>query len=409
MPSPQRSEWAENWPLLLSAVAGIPVPVVMSAVLSQFMAPLEHEFGWSRAEMSIGYSLSMILGFICGPIIGRLVDKGNARLLAIPGIILTCIAMAAFSLATSSLLVWIGLWCAVSLVGALVGPSVWLSVVSTTFERKRSLAIAITICGMAVATMLAPISGRLLIDAWGWRTAWILLGLLWTAPALILTLLFFHDRRPVARAVGDGPKPATSRSALRQALLSGTFIRLALAVTVFGLAGASFSMHLFPALTDKGFDPRTAASVAGVLGAALIVGKLTTGSLFDRVGQVPVTLALMALLALASAILAQDSVSLPLAIAGCALLGLASGGFQVAVPCILSNLFDASIFGALYGTLTSMSVLAAAIGPLLVSRLHDIYGSYAGPFWSGTVIAALAAVLLTKLVPVHCEAELQGL
>ena len=86
---PVRSEWAANWPLLLAAIIGIPVPVVMSAVLGQFMAPLEQEFGWTRAEASIGYSISLLLGFVAGPFIGRLVDKTNARLLVLPGIVLT--------------------------------------------------------------------------------------------------------------------------------------------------------------------------------------------------------------------------------------------------------------------------------------------------------------------------------
>jgi hypothetical protein len=83
---PARSEWAANGPLLLAALFGIPVPVVMSAVLGQFMAPLEQEFGWTRAEASIGYSISLLLGFVAGPLIGRLVDKTNARLLVLPAL-----------------------------------------------------------------------------------------------------------------------------------------------------------------------------------------------------------------------------------------------------------------------------------------------------------------------------------
>ena len=402
MAEEERSEWAANWPLLLAAIIGIPVPVAMSSLLSQFMAPLEHEFGWTRAEASIGYSISLLLGFVSGPFIGRLVDTINARLLVLPGIVLTGLAMAAFSLATPSIAVWIGLWCAVSAVGALVGPTVWLAVVAAAFEKNRSQAISIAICGMSMATMLAPISGRLLIDAYGWRMAWVMLALVWTVPALILALLFFHDRRPRARPKADPAVVAPPKPALRGAMLSGTFIRLALAVTVLGIAGSSFTLHLFPALIEKGMNSTTAASVAGVLGAAAIVGKLSLGSFFDRVGQVPVTLSIMALYAAASAILAQSSASVPLAITGCVVLGLASGGFLVAIACITARLFDGAIFGTLYGSLTSLSVLAAAIGPLMVSRFHDATGTYIPVFWGGMGIAAIAALLLTRLVPVHC-------
>ena len=52
----------------------------------------------------------------------------------------------------------------------------------------------------------------------------------------------------------------------------------------------------------------------------------------------------------------------------------------------------------------SISTLAAAIGPLLASAVHDATGSYATVFWSGVGIAAVVALLLTKLVPVSGDA-----
>ena len=402
---PVRSEWAANWPLLLAAIIGIPVPVVMSAVLGQFMAPLEQEFGWTRAEASIGYSISLLLGFVAGPFIGRLVDKTNARLLVLPGIVLTGLAIAAFSLATPSIAVWIALWCTVSLVGALVGPTVWISVVSAAFESRRSLAIAMTLSGMSLATMIGPLSARLLIDAWGWRTAWLLLGFVWTGPALVLTLLFFFDRRPASRLKAEQAREEHARTAppkqvLRRVFLSFTFVRLALACLIVGLMGSSFALHLAPALMDKGMNATTAAAVAGILGLAGIGGRITLGSIFDRVGQDSVLFCIMALYAVAAAVLAQDSANVSLAIAGCIILGLASGAKEAMVACLTTRLFDHTVFGVVYGTFISLSVLAASMGPLLVSKMHDITGTYAPAFWAGVGISALAVILLMKLTPV---------
>ena len=83
-----------------------------------------------------------------------------------------------------------------------------------------------------------------------------------------------------------------------------------------------------------------AAATAGLIGLAAIPGKLTVGTIFDRIGQVPVTLGLMAVLALSCILLAQDSASVPLAIAGSALLGVAAGATSVAFACIAARLFD---------------------------------------------------------------------
>jgi predicted MFS family arabinose efflux permease len=304
--------------------------------------------------------------------------------------------------------VWIGLWCVVSLVGALVGPTVWISVVSAAFENNRSLAIAITLSGMSLATMLGPLSARLVIDAVGWRTAWLILGAIWTLPALLLTLLFFFDRRPASRPKADQPKAEHSKAAgpkvaLRRVFLSFTFIRLALACLIVGLAGSAFALHLAPALMDKGMSGTTAAAVAGILGLAGIGGRITLGSLFDRAGQDFMVCCIMALYASAAAILAQDSANVSLAIAGVVMLGLASGAKEALVACLATRLFDSSIFGVIYGSLISLSVLAASMGPLLVSRMHDVTGSYAPAFWTGVGIALFAVLLLVRLTPVSLD------
>ncbi len=400
-----RSEWAANWPLLLSSFFAMPIPAAMSYSLGQFLVPLEQEFGWSRSEASIGFSLSLVLGFLAGPPIGRLVDKTNARLLALPGIVLTGLAIAALSFATASTALWIDLWCVVSLVGVLVGPVVWLAVVSAAFEKNRSFAIALTMTGMSMAAMFAPLTARWFIDHYGWRMAFPLVALLWTGPAFLLALFCFFDRRPAGQSKPEKAEQAKDEAALakpdmRRVFLSGTFIRLAIAIAIVTTAAAGLTIHLSPALSDKGMSGTVAAATAGLIGLAAIPGKLTVGTIFDRVGQVPVTLGLMAVLALSCILLAQHSASVPLAITGSALLGVAVGATSVTFACITARLFDTAIFGVVYGTLVSLTALAGAAGPLLMSLIHDAAGSYAPAFWGTIGIAAVVALLLTRLEPV---------
>jgi MFS family permease len=396
--SPAQSEWRANWPLLLSAFIAMPIPAAMSYSLGQFLVPLEQEFGWSRSEASIGFSLSLVLGFLAGPPIGRLVDRTNARLLALPGIVLTGLAIAALSFATASTALWIALWCVVSLVGVLVGPVVWLAVVSAAFAKNRSFAIALTMTGMSLAAMFAPLTARWFIDHYGW-----------TGPAFLLALFCFFDRRPAGQSKQEKAEQARDETPLakpdmRRVFLSGTFIRLAIAIAIVTTAAAGLTIHLSPALTDKGMSGTVAAATAGLIGLAAIPGKLTVGTIFDRVGQVPVTLGLMAVLALSSILLAQNSTSVPLAITGSALLGVAVGATSVTFACITARLFDTAIFGVVYGTLVSLTALAGAAGPLLMSVIHDAAGSYAPAFWGTIGVAVVVALLLTRLEPVSSAA-----
>ena len=405
MTAPQRSEWAANWPLLLSAFAGIPLAAAMSYSLGQFLGPLEQEFGWSRSQASIGFSLSLVLGFLAGPPIGRLVDKTNARLLALPGIVLVGLAISALSLATASMALWIALWCVVALAGLLVGPVIWLAVVSAAFEKNRSLAIALTLCGMSLAAMFAPVTARWFIDNFGWRMAFPMVALLWCGPAFLLALFCFFDRRPAGqskarKAEQAEREPPMAKPDMRRVFLSATFIRMAIAITLSTTAMAAFTIHLSPALSDKGMSGTVAATTAGLIGLAAIPGKLAVGTLFDRIGQVPVTLGLMAILAMSCVLLAQDSTNVPLAIAGSALLGVTSGSTNVAFACIAARLFEGPIFGVVYGTLTSLTALSGAAGPFLISMVHDASGTYAPAFWSGIGVAVAVALLLTRLRPV---------
>ena len=399
------SEWRANWPLLLSGFIGMPLTAATSYSLGQFLGPLEQEFGWTRAEASIGFSVSLVVAFLAGPPIGQLVDKTNARLLALPGIVLTGLAIAALALATASTALWIALWCMVSLVAVLAGPVVWLAVISAAFEKNRSFAIALTMCGTSLAAMFAPLTARWFIDSFGWRMAFPMVGLLWTGPAFLLALFCFFDHRPAAqskqqKSVQVADAAPAMKPNMRRVFLSATFMRLALAIIISTTAAAAFTIHLSPALTDKGMNATIAATTAGLIGLAGIPGKLVVGSLFDRIGQVPITLGLMAILALSCLLLAQDSASVPLAIAGSALMGLTAGSTNVAFACIAARLFAAEIFGVVYGTLTSLTALSGAAGPLLISLIHDATGSYQAAFWGGIGVAAVVALLLTRLTPV---------
>lgn len=401
-----RSEWRANWPLLLCCVIGISTPAISIFALGQFLGPLESEFGWTRTQATSGLSLSLVIGFLAAPVVGRLVDKVNARWLALPGLVLVAAAVAAFSLATENLAVWAGLWVFHSVVGALVGPTVWLAVISTAFDRGRSLAIAIALCGNNLATGFGPVISRLLLDAHGWRTSFQLLSLFWIGSALLLAFLFFFDRRdrtpPAPPMQGEIPRREID---VKEVFLSATFIRLVLAVAATTIAAGSYSIHLAPALASKGLSLAEAASLAGVAGLAAIPGKLGTGPLFDRFGSGKVAALVMALFGASCVLLALESDDMGRALLASAIFGLAAGANITLITVATSRVFSPAVFGLVYGTLTSLMALGSAIGPLAVSAIYDAHGSYAPAFWAGVPVAIVAAVLYQKLVPVGIEQE----
>lgn len=375
--------------------------MVAMYALGQFMAPLEQEFGWSRTQASVGLSISLVLGFLASPVVGRIVDRTNARWLALPGLVLLGFAIAAFSLASGNMALWIALWCLHSLAGALVGPPMWLAVISAPFERNRSLAIAICLCGTAIGSGFGPPLARYLLNAYDWRTAFQMLGFLWIMPALVFSALFFFDRRPrEARTPSSAHRAPSGGQAVSRALRSATFIKMGAAIAVTGTAASAFSIHMAPALASQGMSAAQAATFAGIAGLSSVPGKLVAGSLFDRYGAGRVAVLIMALFALACALLAIGVGHLAVTVATCVVFGMAVGANFALSALLTARLFDASIFGVIYGTLMSVSALGAAIGPLAISAVYDLSGSYSPAFWAGVAAAIMGAWLMSNLSPV---------
>jgi MFS family permease len=171
-------------------------------------------------------------------------------------------------------------------------------------------------------------------------------------------------------------------------------------MTLITVIGSAYSIHLSPALAEKGLTLAGAATVAMVAGLTAVPGKLFAGSLFDRHGPSRMALLIMALLALACVLFALRSNSVALAITASAIFGLASGANMALVTVIVARYFDARVFGVVFGVVMSLTALAAAIGPLAISVIYDSAGSYAPAFWAGVPIALIAAVLMQRLRPV---------
>lgn len=388
-------EWATGWPLVLSCMLGVSVIGAAPYAIGQFMVPLEQAFGWSRTQTTAGLSVGILFGFVLAPVVGRLVDRINARLLVLPGLVLTGLAIAALSLATRSTGLWIALWSMLTAVGTLIGPTVWVTVIAGTFKAGRSLAMALALAGTALSSTIAPFAARSLIDATDWRTAWQLLAAAWCGITLLVALPCFVDRRPREPRHPDATAPPGTP--IRLLVRSSIVLRLAL-VTLAAMTIVSACMiHLSPALVDKGFTPRTAAEIAGLAGVMVSVGKLHVGLLFDRWPMRASGLSVMAMLALACVLLAVLRQPSPGAIVAVAALGIASGALLALIACITARMFPPGDFGTVFGLMISMVTLAGGIGPILASSVHDRLGSYQPIFWGGVFVAAGCGLLLATL------------
>ncbi len=163
-------EWRAHWPLVLASLVGMSFYAVVTYSLGTFIAPLEAEFGWSRASISAGLTIFTVTAMIGGPFVGAAIDRWGTRRVAVPGIALHAAAFAGLSLANGALVQWFALWSVLAIAALTTKSLLWSTAVSSVFSSGRSFALAVMLSGTAVGQM-SPMLAGWLIEDYGWRQA----------------------------------------------------------------------------------------------------------------------------------------------------------------------------------------------------------------------------------------------
>lgn len=377
-----------------------------------FFTPIKETFGWSSAAISGAFSLQRLEGSIITPAVGFLVDRYGPRKLVFIGGFFTGLGLIFLGFIQELWMFYVGvLIISMGTSGTVGVPRTWAIV--QWFRRRRGLAMGIGSTG-------AVISGPLLIvivwliNAYGWRTSFIILGLLtWV---IALPLSFVYRTRPEDYGLlpdGDLPEDADEQGqtgtatkavlpietslTVRQALRTQAFWILVLVFTAQTMGVNGLNVHLIPYLVsdDVGFSTTQAASVLGVFTMLSVFGRLGGGIAMDYVDKRVVLAGLLACQAAAFWILANlDSYwqVFPYAF----LYGTAFGGMMPSRSVIISSFFGRTNFGAIQGLAQSGTIVGGVVAPILLGYIFDVQGTYVPAIYI-LMIVALAAIPLTLL------------
>jgi MFS family permease len=399
-----RQEWRLYWYLpIVAAVANI-ATVIHIYTLGPFMAPLEAEFGWSRAQISSAITVSNGINAALGVLVGFLIDKWGPRRIGLIGICVMSLAFASVSTATGSYWNWIFLWFLISLGAAWTQPTIWTSAVSSRFDAGRGFAIAVTICGTSVAATVLPLVATEAIANFGWRWAYIVIAAGYFVLAMPLNYFFFRGAADTpARAPKQGqvevPKPSQVLVGmeLREAFRSFTFYRLSIAGLLFAFCAMASIVHFVPILTDKGLSPLEAAGIAGLIGVSSLIGRFITGYLLDRFQPERVALIAFGLPVLAAFMLLYGDGPLTYA-AAAIIIGASLGGEYDIIIYLATRHFGLKRFGAIFASVLVFLTAATATGPLTAGAIYDRFGTYEYYLWL-TIPMVLVSALLAGTLP----------
>ncbi|WP_324699180.1 MFS transporter [Novosphingobium sp. RL4] len=399
------AEWRRHWPMVLAACIGFSFMSFMTAAAGVFMDPLATEFHWGRTELSAGMAIASLLSILCSPFIGILIDRHGSRRLALPGLVLTSLAIAAFSQVNGSIPQWLALWVIWGVVALLVQSTLWSAAIASVFRVGRGLALGVTMSGTALAQVVAPPLSNALIEAFGWRTAYIALGLGWGGLALVLSALFLFDVRDQARrrqSQGKGPPeaaPDLPGLGIGEAWRDISLWKVAVATFLVLTVTIAVVVHQFPILVEAGMSRSQAAWLVSLSGVAGVMGKLVSGTLIDRFHARTV----------GGITLASTAVGWPLLMQGIAtpvtiVIGIMISGYAAGTKIQLCSYLTARYagmrhYGTIFGFMTSVIALASAIGPLAAGLSYDRYGSYTPLLLAGVAISLISGGLVFSLRP----------
>jgi MFS family permease len=293
MPPMKRPHYA--WIVLGVTFVCLLVSAATRATPSVLIVPLEHEFGWSRATISLAISVNLLLYGLIGPFAAGFINRYGPRRVLVASAVLMAFGMlcTAFIARPWELFV---VWGVVVGTGTgLVALVLGTTVVQRWFHVHRGLALGLLTASAATGQLVfLPVLARIVVDH-GWRSAAITMAVAALALAPLAFLLMRDRPRdkgifPFGLTVAPPPEASLPRNPLLAALValreaSGSRQFWVLAGSFF-ICGAStnglIGTHLVPACMDHGMPEVRAASLLAVMGIFDLVGTTASGWLSDR-------------------------------------------------------------------------------------------------------------------------------
>jgi MFS family permease len=342
--------------------------------------------------------------------IGRFVDRFGSRVVlsAIAG------ALGGSVLFMSRVTTFTGLAVAVTLTRAL-GQSalsvVSIAIVGQWFARRIDMAMAIYSVVLSVGFMIAfPLVGAM-VQAQGWRAAWFAVGAALVAGLVPLALLLVR-RNPESIGLAIDGEPGTQNHhpgpsirnleplgfTLREALSTTAFWVFAIGSALYGLVASGIGLFNESILLERGLGPNVYYQTLVITALTSLAGNFTGGWLARFV-------ALNRLMAIALSVLAAGLLALPhvrttgMATGWAVMMGLGGGLVMVLFFSVWPRVYGRRHLGRIQGAAQAMTVLASAIGPLLLAETVELTGSYAAMFYvlAGTVGVVAASAFIVRM------------
>lgn len=388
--------------------------------LSVLIFPMSEEFGWSRTLISGSVSSGAIASLIFSPVVGWAIDRVGARLVMVISVL--CLGLAMISLAWATLPITFYIAYSVGRVvfhtSAPIGSS---TVASRWFIKKRGRAIGVIFLVGAIGGIVFTMLASLIVENYGLKATWIIIGLLVLTVSVAPPLLFVAERPEDIDLLPDGEilSPDDSEEIselvdsatltrgsddesweLGEAVHTRTFwIMVIMGFTLY-FVHTSIGVHMGVYFRDVGLGPTSTALAISLSWIVSAIGSVGWGVVTDRV-PIRYAYSLMFLIQAVSTLylmLVGGTLGIFLA---AALFGVVSSASNVIPSVMYANYFGRSSLGRIRGVGEVGVLLGQATGPITAGILFGLQGNYDAIFTVFVLMALVCSVVALKAtVPV---------
>ena len=375
---------------------------------SVFVAPLEQEFGWKRAQTSTVFTLAVVTFAASLLLAGRLQDRFGPFFFSVAGSLLITLSFFLFA-HTSSLYYLFVSYGVLGGLGNGFGYSTVVPVMSKWFPDKRGLAIGLALSGYGGGSAIfGTLANLVLFPRFGWRESCVILSGIFLAMTMSAAFLLKNPAiRSQETSAMSAPPAASSLSAAvsthqfapSEVLRTPAFYLLWFGFGLGSTAGLMVISQLIPFASSQGIASATLATLGLVMGAlGNVSGRVLSGWISDGLGRLRTLRVVLLMSALAMPALywvGTRVISLYLLI----FVVYFCYGTQASVnPAAVSDFWGTRYAGTNYGLLFTAWGFAGILGPTIGGVLYDRYKDYAAAFYTGAALAvvALICVAVTK-------------
>jgi len=349
-----------------------------------FVKPVSEGMGWGRGEFSMALAAGALAMAFGAPFVGRMIDRFGAPKTMLSGCLCCGLGMVVLCWATMIwhfyllfILIGLGLSAATTIPVSLV--------IANWFNQKRGIAMGTAFMGTSAGGMIMNPINALLLQKFGWRDSYLILGIVVMLSSIPLVLFIIRTRPSEMNLLPDG-KPSHAASdqpltghTLKQAIGTASFWFIAANMLLTTGMANSIGVHCIPFLTDVGHSPLFAATAYGLSMGFMTLGKVASGFCADRWGarQTFTFSAVMTAIGIGILLFASPVWVVLLFVF---VFGFPQGAPLTLTPLVTADCHGLRSFGSIFGLATLFSILGAAIGPVIVGYMYDSSGSYTGGF-----------------------------